>query len=262
MENGKSLEKLLAYFKERENVIVAFSGGLDSSVLAKAAFAALGEKALAVTVRTQATGPAEMEGAMDVAAKIGIRHVVIDADVLAEEEVRLNGRNRCYHCKKAMYAKVLEVAQANGIKTVADGTNADDAKSARPGLRAIREAGIETPLADLGLDKRDVEGIARLQRLPNAKKPPDTCLLTRIPYGTEVTGELLEKIRKAEEIVGSTEARQVRVRSINNVAVIEVPPEDFGKVLDDGRSIAKRLKDLGFKRVALDLDGYRSGSMD
>lgn len=254
-------EKLISYFKGLDNAVVAFSGGVDSSVLAKAAYAALKEKALAVTIDSPTVERIELEQAKTVAKTIGIRLLVIKHDELKNPCFARNGPDRCYHCKKEMLSVLKKAAGNEGFSIIVEGTNAEEILGHRPGYAAVKEEGIRSPLAELGCKKKDIRGIAAYMGLPNADKPSMACLSSRIPYGTKITKELLDRVSEAEALVRSSGVKQLRVRSIGDVAVIEISPEDFEKALFDRARITKDLKALGYKRVVLDLEGYSTGSM-
>jgi uncharacterized protein len=255
--------KLRSYFSSLENALIAFSGGVDSSVLAKTAYDALGKKALAVTIDSPTVERSELSAAKVVAKSIGIRHQVIKHDELKNPCFARNEPDRCYHCKKEMLAVLKNAAAEHGINAVIEGTNAEEILRHRPGYKAVKEAGVYSPLAELGLQKKDIREMAAYLKLPNAQKPSMACLSSRIPYGTRITKELLDRVSKAEAAVRKEAAgvKQLRVRSIGDLAVIEVSSEDYQKIMKNGRAISGRLKELGYKRAVLDLDGYSTGSM-
>lgn len=262
MDANQKVSRLVDYFKRQEGVLIAFSGGVDSTVLAKAAQTALGEKAIAVTLDSPLAGPLELKSAEDAAREIGIKHMVVSYDALEDTRFMSNPPDRCYLCKKRMMAKLKDIAASHGIACVAEGTNAEEVLRHRPGYKAVEEAGAITPLADLGYLKADVREMATYMGLSNAKKPSNACLASRIPYGTTITEELLERIAKAETIVRNSGTSQVRVRSYGELAVIEVDSGDNEKVMAQRARIFGEMKALGYKRVALDLEGYSTGSMD
>ena len=257
----KKLERLRSYFRELDGALVAYSGGVDSSVIAKAAYDALGAKALAVTIISPAADPAELSTARKVAKYIGIKHLVVEHDELEDEDFCANTPDRCYYCKKSILAVLGKIADEKGLSKVVEGTNAGDLAGHRPGFRAVNEAGARSPLADLGYTKEDVRKIAEYLRLPNAKKPSTACLASRIPHGTRITKDLLEKVARAEAVVRKCGVSQLRVRIFGKIAVIEVLPEDFSKITRNGKKLAEKLKKIGFHRVALDLEGYSTGSL-
>jgi len=257
----KKLERLRAYFRKLDGAVVAYSGGVDSSVLAKTAHDILGKKAIAVTVKSQTMDASELAAAKKTAKEIGIRHAVLEYRV-KEKRFWENAKDRCYYCKKEIAGVLKKFAAENGTMPVVEGTNAEDLLGHRPGYRALKEAGILNPYVELGITKKDIRCIASLLCLPNAEKPSAACLVSRIPYGTKITEELLKKVSRAEKIVRSAGVSQIRVRCFCDVAVIEVCPKDYDRVLAAKKGISQGLRRLGFSRVALDLDGYATGRMD
>jgi uncharacterized protein len=257
----KKVERLRAYFRKLNSVVVAFSGGVDSGVLAKTAYDVLGEKALAVTIDSPTVDRTELSAAKALAKKIGIRHLVVKHNELTNECFRRNQPDRCYHCKKGILSVLKQVAEDKDINSVVEGTNAEEILGHRPGYQAVKEEGVFSPLAELGYKKKDIREIAAYLKLPNADKPSMACLASRIPYGTEVTGELLRRVSEAEAVVRAAGVKQLRVRFLGEVAVVEVLSEDFARVLENRGRIVRGLQALGFKRIVLDLAGYSTGSM-
>ncbi|MFC2162919.1 ATP-dependent sacrificial sulfur transferase LarE [Candidatus Altiarchaeota archaeon] len=255
-------ERLTDYFRQFPAVIVAFSGGIDSSVLVMAAFKALGVKAVAVTCESPTSDPSESACASQLAGMFGFPHVILSRDELECEEFRRNPVDRCYFCKKQLSDKLIEYAGGNGVKVIVEGTNSDELAGHRPGFAALQEVGIRSPLAELGIGKDGVRAIGRLLGLPNAEKPSTACLASRIPYGQEITSSVLARVGEAESFLRSEGFGQLRVRCFEDIAVIEVLPEDFDRVLDKREEIVGRLSELGFERISLDLAGFRSGSMN
>jgi len=255
-------EMLLKWFSDKESVAIAFSGGVDSAVVAKAASVALGEKAIAVTARSSTLPESELEAARKVAGEIGIEHVVVDEDELRDPRFRENPPNRCYFCRSGLVKALRRIAEERGIKHILDGANADDPKGHRPGLQALREGGVRSPLLELGLGKSDVREIAAHFGLSVRDKPSMACLASRIPYGEPITKEKLVMVERAEDYLRGKGFRQLRVRSHSGIARIEVEKEEIEKALKIKDEITRELKKLGFKYVTLDLEGYRSGSMD
>jgi uncharacterized protein len=245
---------------------VAFSGGVDSSVVLAAAARALGpSRVYAVTADSPTYSRTELEWAKRVAGLLGVNHVIIGTNELDDENFASNPPIRCYYCKKELAQRLKEVAERVGAKVIVDGTNSEDLDGHRPGYLAFKEEGVRSPLAELGFTKSDIRQVARLLGLPNWDKPSMACLASRIPYGQRITLERLKRIEAAEEAVRAlTGARQVRVRDHGDIARIEVGRGDrrlffSEEVMDE---VARRLKQLGWRYVALDLEGYRSGSMD
>lgn len=255
-------EKLLAWFRDKKSVAVAFSGGVDSAVVAKAARIALGENAIAVTARSSTLPQSELESAAIVAEEIGIEHVVIDEDEMDDPRFVKNPENRCYFCREGLVKAIRRLADSRGIKHVLDGANADDQGEHRPGLLALREGGALSPLMELELGKADVREIATGFGLSVSDKPSMACLASRIPYGEPITKEKLVMVEKAEDYLKSLGFKQLRVRNHAGIARIEVVVGEIKKAIENKDKIAKKLKQLGFSYVTLDLEGYRSGSMD
>ncbi len=255
-------EKLIAWFKQFKSALVAFSGGVDSAVLARAAFEALGDNALAITARSSTMPNRELREAIRIAREIGIAHEIIEEDELEDENFVKNPKDRCYFCRKKLGVALLDIARKRGFDVVVDGANLSDTQEHRPGLKALKELGIRSPLIELGYTKEDVRAIAGEFNLSVHKKPPQACLASRIPYGDFITRDKLSQIERAEDYLLSLGFSQVRVRHHGSVARIEVFSEEIPKVIEHREKIYSELKKLGFNYVALDLKGYRSGSMD
>ncbi len=255
-------DRLLDWFSDKESVLVAFSGGVDSSVLAKASYLALGENAIAVTAVSSTLSKSEFESAKRVAEEIGIAHVIIEEDELDDPRFVKNPENRCYFCRSGLVSALKKLAEERGIKYVLDGANADDLKGHRPGLKALKEQGALSPLLELGFGKSDVRGIAKFFGLSNFDKPSMACLSSRIPYGEIITAEKLRMVEAAEEFLFNHGFRQVRVRHHDGIARVEVSLDDMDKALSLRGEISREFRVLGFRYVTLDLEGFRSGSMD
>lgn len=244
------------------SVVVGFSAGVDSSVVAAASVAALGERALAVTAVTETITEEDLALAADVAARIGIRHELISYNELEIPSYAENPSNRCYFCKDALYGRLLDFVAERGRGVVLDGTNADDAGDYRPGRQAAREHGVRSPLLELAIGKEDVRALARAYGLPNHDKPSAPCLSSRVPYGTPITRELLERIGRSERALRELGFRELRVRHHGEVARIELPPSDFPRALELAAEIDDRLREAGYRYISLDLRGFRSGSLN
>jgi uncharacterized protein len=247
-----------------DSLAVGFSGGVDSTFLLRVARDVLGDKVLAVTATSETYPSAEFESAKELATAIGAPHVVIQTSELSIPGFRDNPPDRCYHCKRELFTRVAEIAKEYGIENVADGTNADDTGDYRPGLRAAEELGVLAPLRDAGLTKADIRTLSRELGLPTWSKPAYACLASRFPYGSEITPDKLGMVEQAERLLHEMGFAQCRVRHHGEVARIEVEPADVAKLAssDTAATIARRLQELGFQYVTLDLQGYRPGSMN
>jgi uncharacterized protein len=255
--------RLVDLLAETGGAAVAFSGGVDSSFLCHAAHEALGDRAIAITVASPMLPKTEIDCARDVAAKIGIRHFFIEENEI-DEEVAANPKERCYFCKKIEFAAITAEAEKHGFHTVLDGSNRDDPGDYRPGLKALEELRIFSPLRAAELGKAEIRELSRRFGLPTWDKPAFACLASRIPYGERIDREKLSRVEKAEEILRDAGFRQFRVRSHGDIARIEVAPEERGlffneKTLD---SLSRDLKALGFLYAAMELEGYAMGSMN
>jgi len=258
-------EQLLDLLRGYGSCAVAFSGGLDSSVLAKAAVLALGDRAVAMTAAGATMPGGELAAAVALARAIGIRHEVIHADELADPRYRANTRQRCYFCKQTICRRLLRRAEELGLAALADGANADDASDYRPGALAARELGVRSPLADCGLTKQELRELARAWDLPTCDKPAAPCLASRIAYGVPITEERLARIDRAERFLRDRGFQIVRVRlHEGELARVEVPLEDLPRLLEARlrRELAEHLRACGFRWATVDLEGFRSGSMN
>ncbi len=255
-------ERLLQLLAGYGRCAVAFSGGVDSAVVAKAAQVALGEKAVAVTGTSNALATGELEAARELAALIGIRHVVISTDEFANPDYIANRPDRCYHCKTELYSQLGRVREQLGVETVVNGANADDLGDYRPGMKAASEHEVLSPLAECGLTKQDVRELAAEWKLPVADKPATPCLSSRVAYGLNVTPERLARIDRAEQFLRSLGFRELRVRyHADDMARIEVPLDEISRLsaFETRAAVVAEFDRLGFKFVTLDLAGFRSG---
>ncbi|MDR2020056.1 MAG: ATP-dependent sacrificial sulfur transferase LarE [Treponema sp.] len=255
--------RLLDLIAARKSAAVAFSGGVDSSFLCYAAAAALGRKALAVTILSPMLPESERNSAAETARLIGIDHIFIEESAI-DEEVAANSRERCYFCKKLEFAAVIGAAERRGIYTVLDGSNLDDLGDYRPGLKALEELGVLSPLREAGLTKEEIRELSRRFKLPTWDKPAFACLASRIPYGERIDREKLRRVERAEDALRSRGFRQFRVRSHGDLARIEVAPEERRLFFDEAAldSISRTLKDFGFIYVAFEAEGYAMGNMN
>lgn len=256
-------EKKLAVLLEKcMPLAVAFSGGVDSTYLLHEAVKAGKEKVTALIMKTPSVPEREIDEAVTFCKSRGISFFVLPADPFSAAGFRENGRDRCYICKHFLFSALLEKAKEEGIPFVADGTNADDRKEFRPGLRALKELDIRSPLAEAGLTKKEIRELSEKEGLPTWNKPSFSCLATRFPYGEELTVEKLRRTEAAENLLAELGFTQRRVRVHGNLARIEVLPAEIPLLLERRDMISSRLEELGFLYTTVDLKGFRSGSMD
>jgi uncharacterized protein len=245
-------------------VLVAYSGGVDSSYLAFAAHRALGDGALAVTALSPSYPAAHRAMAERVASEFGIPHRTVDTSEMANPDYRANRPDRCYHCKSELFRVLGDLREQMGFDAVAYGVNTDDTGDFRPGHRAAHERGVLSPFLDAELSKQEIRALSADAGLPTAELPASACLSSRLPYGTEVTAERLSQVERGEEALRGLGFRQVRLRHHGEVARVEIEPSELVRALDSAmaRRISAVIKPLGFRWVSLDLDGYRTGSLN
>ncbi|WP_251859889.1 ATP-dependent sacrificial sulfur transferase LarE [Clostridium sp. Marseille-Q2269] len=253
---------LISYLKELDSVAVAFFGGVDSTLLLKAAKEALGDKAVSITIVSPYIPKWEIEEAKELAQNIGVKSYFLEVPMI--EEIRFNPEDRCYICKKGVFSKIKELAKEKGIKYVIDGTNVDDTKDYRPGMRALKELCVKSPLLENSINKEEIRDLSKELSLKTWDKPAYACLLSRIPYNQKIKEEDLDRIEKAELYMMKLGFRAVRVRSHGDLARIEVPQKQRGNLLREETldKVSKSLKDLGFKYVTIDAEGYKMGSLN
>ncbi|ADL68560.1 NAD synthase [Thermoanaerobacterium thermosaccharolyticum DSM 571] len=264
MRLEEKYENLKKYIKQLGSAVIAFSGGVDSTFLAKVCKDVLNDSCLAVTATSSTYPEREFKEALELAKEIGIRHKIIKSEELEIEGFSKNPIDRCYYCKSELFSKLKKVADDEGIEYVLDGTNADDTGDFRPGRRAAKELGVKSPLLECGFTKDDIREMSKRLGLPTWNKPAYACLSSRFPYGQEITSEKLSMVEKSEEYLLNLGFVGFRVRHHGDVARIELNPDQINMMMDENirKKVVSKLKEIGFKYVSLDLEGYRTGSMN
>lgn len=257
-------ERLTALVREHDTLLVAFSAGVDSTFLLKAAHMALGDKAVALTAASPTAPPGELDEAKNFAASLGCRHIVLDSHELTNPSFAANPVNRCFFCKDELFRICRAEADKLGIATVADGANLDDLHDHRPGMKAAEEWGVRHLMVEAEMTKDDIRRYSRHLNLPTWDKPSSPCLSSRFPYGTSIDLERLQKVGACEVFMKSLRFREFRVRFHGDLARIEVAPAEIDRLFDKSirEAIVKRFKEIGFNYVSLDLQGFRSGSLN
>lgn len=261
-ELTKKYENLKEYLNSLESVAVAFSGGVDSTFLLKVAHDTLGDNAVAVTARSCSFPERELNEAIVFCKSEGIKHYIVDSEELDIEGFSENPPNRCYLCKKELFEKIIKLAQKENLKNIVEGSNLDDNGDYRPGLQAVSELGIKSPLRVAELNKEEIRSLSKELGLPTWNKQSFACLSSRFVYGETISRDKLSMVDKAEQLLLDLGFHQVRVRIHNSVARIEIEPAEFGKLIENRLEISEKLKSYGFQYVTLDLLGYRTGSMN
>lgn len=256
------VEQIQALLRQMGSVIVAYSGGIDSTLMLKLAHDVLGERALGITAVSASMPKSERQEAVEIARQMGARLELIESDETEDARYLANAPDRCYFCKSNVYDHLFAYAQQHGFDFILDGTNADDQGDHRPGRLAARERGVRSPLLECGVTKEEIRQLGRAFGLPNWDKPAAACLASRIPYGTQISLPVLSQVEQAELALRSLGFKQLRVRHHDQVARIEVEAQDFPLLLAQRDPILAALKAVGYTYVTLDLAGFRSGSMN
>ena len=249
---------------QMESVIVAYSGGVDSAFLAAIANEVLGDKAIAVTAVSPSLAPSELEEAKTLASELGLNFMTLNTKEVEREDYQANNPDRCFFCKDELYSHLIRYAEEEGYKFVLNGTNKDDLGDYRPGIEAAKQYGVLSPMVDVNLTKDEIRLLSKDMDLHTWDKPAQACLSSRIPYGTTVTVEALTKIAKAEHFLRTKGFKQLRVRHHDTIARIEMEPTDFQDLISEPlrTEITEAFKDFGYSYVTLDMDGFRSGSLN
>ena len=262
----KSAQRKMAILTEilnaMGNVGVAYSGGVDSAFLLKVATDALKERAAGFLAVSASLPVREREEAVALASSMGARLLLVDVDELSVKQYAENPRDRCYYCKRHILERIRSLANQLGIEHIVDGINSDDATSHRHGMRAARELGVRSPLAEVGLSKQEIRALSKALGLPTADRPHSACLASRIPFGERISKPKLSQVERAESFLHDLGIGQLRVRHHGDIARIELEPADFDRVLMNRHEIAAHLKSLGFRYICLDIQGFRTGSME
>ena len=261
--SNSKFNSLLNILKQMESAVLAYSGGVDSTLLLKSIHLS-GIRSLAVTGVSETMPEHDLLFAKKMISYVGITHRIIKTDELSNERFAGNPVNRCFFCKEELFGKIKEIADNEGYKFILDGTNSDDISDWRPGREAALKAGVRSPLLEAGLSKKEIREISRYLDLPACDRPSSPCLASRFPYGERITADALDKVKKSEDLLRGLGFREFRVRHHGDSARIELKEEDIGKILLPGvrETVIKKLKSIGYRFISLDLEGFRSGKMN
>jgi len=264
LNTSKKLADLKALLASMQSAVLAFSGGVDSTFLLKVATDILKDRVIAVTARSDMFISLEYNEAKEIAESLNVNWITVESEALKLPDVWKNPPDRCYHCKRAIFLKMLEIARSRGIDHVLDGTHAGDTDDYRPGIKALAELGIRSPLKEAGLTKAEIRSLSADMGLPTADKPSMACLASRFPYGIHITRDKLKQVASAETALYHLGFRQLRVRHHGNLARIEIASEALPRLAEPEtrQKIVETLKELGYQYVTLDLEGYRTGSLN
>lgn len=258
---NRKLHKIRSILKQQRGVVVAFSGGVDSSLLLQIAKDTVPDHVIAVTASSPIHPEQELELAKHIARRLHNKHVILKSDELKKKKFTSNPRDRCYHCKLALFKKIKKFAARNGY-TVIEASNASDLQDYRPGLRALKELRITSPFIEARLSKQEIRTLAKKYKLPNWDRPAMACLATRVPYGRKITKKILQRVEAAERYLTRLGLSQVRVRDHEPIARIEIMPDEFKKIVSQRTKITRHFRKLGYLYVTLDLEGYTIGSLN